>query len=246
MKALPRRGHYRCHGTTTTPNSQTRSICAAVTSTTPPAPEFPSIDQCQSYPPGNQHMSFKLVDRFESLDDRLLFTAQTGSTTVLVKFTRSYSPALHTLCHDLGHAPQLLGYQELSGGWFVVVMEFLEGWMHLYLLQLSDSQRFAAWEQIRTLADTFHKAGFVHGDLRTANILAPPGWDSTPTLPKLRVVDYDWGGVCGTARYPTPQLTSELLTRPRHTLDDLIITEEDDFQVLLRTFQILTPDIVME
>ncbi|KAJ6542678.1 hypothetical protein B0H19DRAFT_1076744 [Mycena capillaripes] len=152
-------------------------------------PEFPSIDMCQSYPTGNQHISIKLVDRFESLDDRLLFTAQTSSTL--------FNYALHTFCYNLGHAPQLLGFQQLSGGWFVVVMELLEGWMHLYSLQLSDPQRFAAYAQIRTLADKFHKEGFVHGDLRTANILAPPGWDSTPTLPRLSVIDYDWGGYVG-------------------------------------------------
>ncbi|KAJ7078205.1 hypothetical protein C8R44DRAFT_553748, partial [Mycena epipterygia] len=57
---------------------------------------------------------------------RLLFTASLNSDIVLVKFSTLYCPTLHQFCHELGHAPKLLGYQHIPGGWHVVVMQYVQ------------------------------------------------------------------------------------------------------------------------
>ncbi|KAJ7252704.1 hypothetical protein B0H12DRAFT_1233802 [Mycena haematopus] len=167
------------------------------------------------------------------LGTRLLFLATAGSRNVLVKFTTSYCPALHQFCEAAGHAPKLLGHQRIPGGWHVIVMEHLQNAQSSS--NLDHSRRFKAYAKIKALASEFHKQGFVHGDLRTANILMPAGWGGSTV--KLQMVDFDWGGKTGEARFPTPLLTAELQWRSFQTVESLLITAEDDMQVLARTFR---------
>ncbi|KIM52791.1 hypothetical protein SCLCIDRAFT_61473, partial [Scleroderma citrinum Foug A] len=57
--------------------------------------------------------------------NRLLSLARTGGgQTNLVKFVRQYYPELHGICAISGHAPALLAYERLPGGWYGVAMEY--------------------------------------------------------------------------------------------------------------------------
>ena len=44
-----------------------------------------------------------------------------------------------------------------------------------------------------------HEGGFVHGDLRRPNVLVAAGKDDTEV--KVWIIDFDWAGRCGHARY---------------------------------------------
>lgn len=49
----------------------------------------------------------------------------------MVKFTRTYSEVVHDLLAGKGFAPELLAVEDLVGGWKMVVMEYLSGWVML-------------------------------------------------------------------------------------------------------------------
>ena len=61
-------------------------------------------------------------------------------------------------------------------------------------------QRWKA--ELQSLMNGFHEQGFVHGDLRSPNIV----WEGEFVL-----LDFDWGGRDGEVYYPTWRLTDELL-----------------------------------
>jgi hypothetical protein len=61
---------------------------------------------------------------------RLLYVAETSDDRpereqIVVKFTRTYSIELHAFCASRGHAPRILGFAHLPGGWSVVAMEYI-------------------------------------------------------------------------------------------------------------------------
>lgn len=90
---------------------------------------------------------------------------------------------------------------------------------------------------LQELVAKFHDQGFVHGDLRDANILS--GDDGC-----VKLVDFDWGGRDGEVSYPTPNLNPELIEG--RSSDGLRITKEDDLRILMNMLvktsaQILRP-----
>ncbi|KAJ7484088.1 hypothetical protein B0H11DRAFT_2279727 [Mycena galericulata] len=102
-------------------------------------------------------------------------------------------------------------------------------------MTLSEADRCKrAHLELSTLTRKFHKAGWVHGDLRTANFLAPEGWQQDVGA-RLLLVDFDWGGRVTEARFPTALLNPELCVREFKTFNDLFIRFEDDVKVLAAT-----------
>ena len=145
---------------------------------------------------------------------------------VVVKFTRRYFPELHTFCASQGHAPQLLGYGTAPGGWLIVVMERIE---HQDTnLQSYAKKHLQKWsEDLGTLVSDFHNMGWVHGDLRDANMVVG---NKDPS--QVMLVDFDWGGKAGEVYYPTACMHKELETMDA---SDLRIMKERDDLVLSRT-----------
>jgi tRNA A-37 threonylcarbamoyl transferase component Bud32 len=142
---------------------------------------------------------------------------------VLVKFADQYCPELHHFCAQRGHAPKLLGYGTMPGGWKVVVMEFVEHDRD-QLVQHA-LQHWATWEQDLTrLVQDFHGQGFVHGDLRVANFIIPTDRPET-----IKLIDFDWAGKVGNVYFPTPLLNEELVDE---TMESLLITKAHDIRVL--------------
>ena len=76
------------------------------------------------------------------------------------------------------------------------------------------------------LMKSFHDQGWVHGDLRDANILCDGE--------KLILVDFDFGGKAEEVSYPMARLQQELYA-PCYTSGDLIIRKKNDIQVLRAT-----------
>ena len=128
--------------------------------------------------------------------DHAMFTAlaDTGSgtkTRVVVKFTYRYSREGHELlAHaDPTLAPKLWFCDRVkSVGTYVVVMDFVDECDR----PLSD----ADCASLRRAVDVLHEHNFVFGDLRAPNVLTTPDG-------RVLLVDFDWCGKVGEARYPS-------------------------------------------
>ncbi|KAL0062448.1 hypothetical protein AAF712_010660 [Marasmius tenuissimus] len=150
---------------------------------------------------------------------------------VIVKFTQTYSRALHEFCASKGMAPALLGYEELPGGWIGVVMDHLPNVYPLTSPAFSLQEKEERWKKIEGLVRDMHDAGYVHGDLCESNILSAKGSekDNAPVW----IIDFDWGGENGKVSYPYASLDRRLLDG--RTGNDLVIRKEDDERVMGNT-----------
>lgn len=144
---------------------------------------------------------------------------------ILIKFARRYSIDLHSFCAKAGHAPLILGYGRLPGGWYAVAMEYVRPGTSITKSDLCTTQGDRWTEELESLVAGFHAEELVHGDLRDANIICKG--DS------VVLVDFDWGGKVGKVSYPTLELNPELLKG--RTSDSLEITKDDDMRVLTKT-----------
>lgn len=118
---------------------------------------------------------------------------------VIIKFAKlRYGREVHEHCAAKGLAPELLTHEELPGGWHFCVMERVESPVPIWKVE-----RSLVEPKLREVLRVLHAANFVHGDLRIYNIL----WDSDTQQVKL--VDFDWAGVQGAAKYP-PFLCPEI------------------------------------
>jgi hypothetical protein len=194
---------------------------------------FPYVQKVPAWPPtddGEREIEFRILRVAGQLDDpglwndaRFLYLAKIQHQVVLVKFTHQYSPELHHFCAERYHAPKLLGYGTVPGGWKVVVMEFVEhdrDQRARYALK-----HWVKWEQDLTrLVQDFHGRGLVHGDLRVANFMIPTKQPET-----IKLIDFDWAGEAGKVYFPNSRLNEELADETR---DDLLITKAHDIRVL--------------
>ena len=164
-----------------------------------------------------------------------MYLAKMRHQEVLIKFTRRYCPELHSFCAERHHAPKLLGYGTVPGGWHVVVMEFIKHDQDNHIKYAP--KHWAKWEQDLTqLVQDFHEAGaagLVHGDLRAANFIVP-----TDRPQDILLIDFDWGGEAGKARFPTWVLAEELVDETR---ENLLITKDHDLRVLTAALGRLRP-----
>jgi len=156
--------------------------------------------------------------------NRFFYTATTSTgDDVVVKFTRRYCPELHSFCADRDHAPRLLGYGTVPGGWKVVVTE---------LIKAENDTKTRSNNVTKYCTQDFHDKGWVHGDLRAANVIVP-----AEKPDKVMLLDFDWGGECGKVSYPTWRLNDVLVDK---TVKNLRITKDNDVRVLNATLKTLS------
>lgn len=92
----------------------------------------------------------------------LLYLAKTPDPdpqVILVKFARQYSKDLHQFCASIGHAPQLLAFETLPGGWFGIAMEYFP-----LARRIIDSDNVATYgpkwlKNIDDIVSKFHSQG---------------------------------------------------------------------------------------
>ncbi|KDN34367.1 hypothetical protein RSAG8_12533, partial [Rhizoctonia solani AG-8 WAC10335] len=120
---------------------------------------------------------------------------------IVVKFTEFYNFEAHTLLADRSLAPKLLSLSaELVGeSLFMIVMEFSGTSLDHYL----DSYPRLDLDRVRTdvqeAVELLHAHDFVFGDLRPPNVLVTQAADGTL---RGKLVDFEWCGLEGEARYP--------------------------------------------
>ncbi|KAH9167048.1 hypothetical protein EDB89DRAFT_2127435 [Lactarius sanguifluus] len=187
----------------------------------PTAAEMPAGDR--RYPAISQLSVSKFVVSLMIVYTIVFYKAKSPGIDelILIKFVRRYSIDLHHFCAKAGHAPSILGYERLPGGWFAVAMEYVKP-----DTSITESTHGVRWKQeLVNLMGSFHAKNLVHGDLQDDNIICRG--DS------VILVDFDWGGKVGEASYPTLALNPELLDGRES--DGLIITMDDDVRVLRKT-----------
>ncbi|KAF8227067.1 hypothetical protein L208DRAFT_1405999 [Tricholoma matsutake] len=197
----------------------------------PPGPipdhacHFPAVSRLRKYPPSSDdYLNFEIQCFFPNRqNNHLLYVAEMpDKQLVLIKFVQQYLIELHDFCAKSGHAPWILAFERLPGGWYAVTMEYIESGIPITHSTLLLAHRDHWTEELQCLMDCFHVEGLVHGDLRAANILCKE--DS------MRLIAFDWGGKDGEVFYPTANLNEELWEG--RVFNDLRIRQEDDRHVL--------------
>jgi len=109
---------------------------------------------------------------------------------VVVKFTATYCAGAHQRLANAKRAPHLWFCEPVeSVGMHVVVMGHEDG-MYTDSL-ITDKEHI---RQLREAVQLLHEEDYVHGDIRLPNVLI--------TSTGLKLIDFDWCGKEGTARYP--------------------------------------------
>jgi len=111
---------------------------------------------------------------------------------------------------DNGLAPKLYGYAEVDGAPTAYVMEYLDpsSWQPLYEFFESDTTAIDATElleAVESILKMLDSKDFVHGDLRTNNIMIRT--DVIEKCVDVKVIDFDWAGKAGEVCYPAERNT---------------------------------------
>ncbi|KAF0471084.1 proteinkinasesubdomain-containingproteinpkl/ ccin9 [Gigaspora margarita] len=156
----------------------------------------------EAYPyPDSFNYKVQFEYKRKLVDGKLLFVVQelTNQQLLVVKFVKTYGADVHKDCAKANIAPKLIAIEKLAGSWFIVVMEYLssEYFACMYDILLEDSQRASFLTQKATeVANELHKMNYVHGDFRTSNLMISKDGE------QVKIVDFDWAGEEGSAKYP--------------------------------------------
>ena len=189
---------------------------------------YPAITELPYFESPSNSIKFKIIKPLFPATSRYVYLATSSNDTgLIIKFTSSYSADLHVHCVRDGHAPKLRGYAKLPGDIIAIAMDLVSDAETLDSKEssLDDKKNWA--DQLKQLVESFHAAGYVHGDLRCPNILVAGN--------KVMLIDFDWGGKEGEAFYPHGRLNSQLTEGRKE--GGLMITKEDDRRVLAITLK---------
>lgn len=157
---------------------------------------------------------------------RLIFfgtlTEGSDEVPICIKFVRHYSRDAHLHCALSGVAPKLRGFEQIPGGWFMVVMDRILAYDVLADLPHTVRLPRSVFEAIGQELKTLHARKLVHGDIRDTNILVHQT-DRT----KFMIIDFDWAGVEDVVRYP-PYVNHTNINRPKDARDGLPIKAAHD------------------
>ena len=131
---------------------------------------------------------------------RSLFRANYGEgepEEVLVKFCEHYHADGHRKVAAAGYAPRLFFCEQILGGVTMVVMKFIDGSNSHYRFKHQVLPP-KILDDVRNAVNELHDASLVFGDLHRPNIMIY----KTDDRERAMLVDFDWVGQDGEARYP--------------------------------------------
>lgn len=138
----------------------------------------------------------------------LLFLASSNGLPqqLLVKLVAGdrYGVDAHRKLAEAGFSPVLFDVVKVKGAPAAYIMEYIpssDGWDTLYdYAKKHQDVTSHIQSPLKQITDFMEKENIVHGDLRPNNILVRQAVSSQAL--ELKVVDFDWAGVAGEARYP--------------------------------------------
>lgn len=189
---------------------------------------FPYICSYKSF--SGTIVPFKYTERVSQI--RLVFTACTeDGCKIIVKFGYGrYGVDAHKAAAHYGLAPALLSHTDLTGSWWMVVMQILED--NFKPCDEFDDLEQPCKDAIEEALSNFHNLGFVHGDLRDTNVFVRfynGRWE-------CQLIDYDWAGREGEAVYPIRVYSTTSVWRPRRYMDGTLITSDHDKRTMKEFF----------
>ena len=197
-----------------------------------PKPYNPQVQRALNFPfltsyvDSAQKTSLTYVERLDK--EKLVFSAfvnDNRQANCIVKFTQRYSEAAHLSLQSYNSAPLLRRCIRISAEWTAVVMDTSRYTMLFGLRLTKDQQEKIRWKVEKTL-QVLHDAGFVHGDVRSTNILIDlESLDSDNV--GIHFVDFDWAGHIGEAKYPN-DINGITVKRPEGAEGGKLITVEHD------------------
>jgi len=174
-------------------------------------------------------------------NNKLVFNAHTSESEkakVVVKFADRYSADAHRALAEHGAAPRLRGCFPAAGGWLVVVMEESE-YERLFEVatELTPAKRAKVQTRVKEIVSTLHGRRFVHGDIRSTNLLVDrASLDGPASEVKIHVIDYDWAGLDGSAMYPIG-INRSSVKRPDGAEGGELIAKAHDLDMISYLFQ---------
>jgi hypothetical protein len=190
------------------------------------APSLPTAPPLNGFPFITEYRSNKFTymghldeDRPESLSYKARL--DDGQQLVVVKFVSTYHAQAHRILAEQQLAPTLL-YASMEdelmyGGRCMVVMKFIDG---------SSTSNLSNTELnlIKQAIELLHSHNLVFGDLRRRNILTRDE--------RVSIVDFDWCGQDGKARYPASLNHVAELGWPEEVKPDSIMLKDHDLFML--------------
>ncbi|KAG0694490.1 hypothetical protein DFH29DRAFT_815301 [Suillus ampliporus] len=173
------------------------------------------------YDNGTRHFSY--YDNQPLRHRRIFFGETSGGKKICVKYVKRYSPEAHRFCAEEGHAPKLIAYESLPGGWNMVVMGVLP--IHDDP-QMTTAEREPLEKVVTDFIHRFHR-DFVHGDFRDINLFVLDG--------NFMLLDFDWSGEIGKTYYPM-HVNYKDIRRPLDARDGNEIKVEHDMEMLHHMF----------
>jgi hypothetical protein len=184
-------------------------------------PRFPCYQHYTSITDSSPHTIIYLS---QPSRDKLIFFGTSAGVDICVKFATRYSKEAHLYCASLGIAPMLQGYETLPGGWLMIVMDRVD--KEYVDLDKTSVVHTHLCDSLMSKLDSLHKAGFVHGDLRDANLMVRRDGKEG-----FMLLDFDWSGPIGEACYPMNLNSGPDLWRPHDACDEEKIRADHDTQM---------------
>jgi hypothetical protein len=158
-------------------------------------------------------------------DAQLLFSAKTANDEkICIKFVHHYSKDVHRFCVSKGFALTLKGFEELPGGWHMLVMEMIG---EDYCCLLDFAAPYAHYDDIMGKLASLHQENYVHGDVCSTNIMVKKDGNHG-----FKLMDFDWSGRIGEVRYPMNVYQGLRLWRPQGAEDGKLIKADHDIDML--------------
>lgn len=166
---------------------------------------------------------------------------QPTNKNLVIKFLKGrYGFEAHRLLAQEGMAPQLHGYLNLGfNSWKMVVMEDVDfppddaadSGQYTVLTEQDQLREFNCQDKEKVVMDCLHQANQVHGDMRFCNLKYVAIGDMFGDLAALKIkvylLDFDWAGEMGKAKYP-PDLNTADIIWPAGVAPGGIIMKEHD------------------
>ena len=187
------------------------------------------LDHKFPYPPSYTCIAMSSIHHIKYVTQmdrsKLLFSANTtDDERICIKFVCCYSKDVHEFCSSKGFAPKLKGFQKLPGGWHMIVMEMIG---EDYCCLMEYPTRYPHYDDIMKKLTSLHQESYVHGDVRNTNIMVKVDGSQG-----FKLLDFDWSGKIGEARYPMNVYRGKCLWRPHEAEDGRLIKADHDIEML--------------